>query len=227
LVEYGLRVPTDGLIALTRPAASDPEGLLVLFHGRGADEVDLYPLLDYLDPQRRLLGVTPRGPLRLPPGGAHWYAVQEIGFPDPGTFAPTYERASAWLDELRESSGVPSERTILGGFSQGAVMTYALALGRGQPRPAAILALSGFVPTVPGLELDLEPPLPRAAIGHGALDPVISVEWGRRARDLLLEAGADILHHESPHLGHSIDPAFLGSVAPWLADALATSTEPR
>ena len=79
-------VPADGLTHLTRPAAGKPEGLLVLFHGRGADERDLYPLLDLLDPKRRLLGVTPRGPLSLPPGGAHWYAVREIGYPDPATF---------------------------------------------------------------------------------------------------------------------------------------------
>src|ERR671914_720624 len=53
-----------------RPASGDPEGALVLFHGRGADENDLYPLLDLLDPDRRLLGATARGPLSLPPGGA-------------------------------------------------------------------------------------------------------------------------------------------------------------
>jgi len=87
-----------------RPAASEPEGLLVLFHGRGADEHDLFPLLDLLDPERRLLGVTPRGPLSLPPGGAHWYAVQEIGYPDPGTFLPTYEAASDWLASLAEET---------------------------------------------------------------------------------------------------------------------------
>ena len=51
---------------------------------------DLLPLADILDPGRRLIAVLPRGPLRLPPGGAHWYAVHEIGSPDPGTFLPTF-----------------------------------------------------------------------------------------------------------------------------------------
>src|SRR5437763_3044940 len=74
-----------------RPAAGEPEGLLVLFHGRGADEHDLCPLFDALDPERRLLGVSPRGPLSLPPGGAHWYALRQIGYPDPETFRSTYE----------------------------------------------------------------------------------------------------------------------------------------
>jgi phospholipase/carboxylesterase len=202
-----------------RPAASEPEGLLVLFHGRGADEHDLFPLLDLLDPERRLLGVTPRGPLSLPPGGAHWYAVQEIGYPDPGTFLPTYEAASDWLASLAEETGIGLERTVLGGFSQGAVMTYALGLGRGRPRPAALVALSGFMPTVPGFELDLEPPLPPVAIGHGSLDPVISVEWSRRAKQALEAAGAEVLYREYP-LPHAIDPRFLVELAPWIASAL-------
>src|SRR5688500_10843746 len=126
----------EQLVSRTRPAAGEPDGALVLFHGRGADELDLYPLLDVLDPERRLVGATPRGPLSLPPGGAHWYAVREIGFPDPATFMPTYGLAARWLDAFAESVGVPLERTILAGFSQGAVMTYALGLGARRPRPA-------------------------------------------------------------------------------------------
>jgi phospholipase/carboxylesterase len=217
-------VPRDsrtrsGLEHRARPAAGEPEGLLVLFHGRGADELDLFPLLDLLDPERRLLGVTPRGPLSLPPGGAHWYAVQEIGYPDPGTFLPTYEIVAEWLDGLAGETGIGPERTVLGGFSQGAVMTYALGLGRSRPRPAALVALSGFIPTVEGFELDLEPPLPAVAIGHGTVDPVISVEWSRQAKQLLEDAGAEVLYREYP-LPHAIDPAFLGELAPWIASAL-------
>ena len=59
----------------------------MLFHGRGADEHDLFPLLDVLDPERRLDGYCPRGPLSLPPGGAHWYVVPRVGYPDVPTFA--------------------------------------------------------------------------------------------------------------------------------------------
>jgi phospholipase/carboxylesterase len=202
-----------------RPADGEPEGLLVLFHGRGVDENDLFPLLDVLDPQRRLLGITPRGPLSLPPGGAHWYAVREIGYPDPATFLPTYQAVAEWLGSIAEETGIGLERTVLGGFSQGGVMSYALGLGRGRPRPAALVALSGFVPTVPGFELDLEPPLPPVAIGHGTLDPVISVEWGRRAREQLEAAGADVLYREYP-LPHAVDPGFLAELAPWIASAL-------
>ena len=102
----------------------------MLLHGRGADEYDLYPLLDALDPERRLLGVTPRGPLSLPPGGAHWYQLGGIPTPDPETFHPSFAALAAFLDDLP----VPPGRIVLGGFSQGAVMSYALGLGEGRPR---------------------------------------------------------------------------------------------
>jgi phospholipase/carboxylesterase len=207
-----------------RLAAGEPEGLLVLFHGRGSDEHDLFPLLDLLDPERRLLGLTPRGPLSLPPGGAHWYVVREIGYPDPDTFLPTYAAVSEWLDGIAEETGIGPGRTVLGGFSQGAVMTYSLGLGRGRPRPAALVALSGFMPTVPGFELDLEPPLPPAAIGHGTLDQVISVDWGRRAREVLEGAGAEVLYREYP-LPHAVDPGFLAELEPWIASKLYATGE--
>jgi phospholipase/carboxylesterase len=192
------------LRALERPAAGEPEGALVLFHGRGADEHDLFPLLDALDPERRLQGYTPRGPLALPPGGAHWYVVPRVGYPDPESFHVGYSAAAEWLDALP----FPAERIVLGGFSQGAVMTYALGLGKGRPRPAALLALSGFIPAVDGWEPDLEPPFPPIAIVHGEYDPVIPVEFARQARAVLEAAGADVLYRELP-IGHTIDPAVL------------------
>ena len=204
------------LAARTRPPTGEPDGVLVLLHGRGADEHDLFPLLDVLDSEHRLLGVTPRAPLSLPPGGSHWYVVREVGYPDPATFLPTFARAAEWLDGL----GFPPERTVLGGFSQGAVMTYALGLGEGRPRPAALVALSGFIPTVEGFRLDLSLPLPPVAIGHGTFDPVIEVGWGRRARAALEAAGARVTYRESP-LPHTIDPRFARELADWIADALA------
>jgi phospholipase/carboxylesterase len=206
--------------SLYRPATGDPEGALVLFHGRGADEHDLFPLLDMLDPERRLLGATARGPLSLPPGGAHWYGVRRVGYPDPETFHATYPQLAGWLDDLLAEHGIAPERTVLGGFSQGSVMSYALGLGAGRPRPAGIMALSGFIPEVEGFELDLGKAagLP-VAIGHGTHDPVISVEFGRDARERLVAAGADVLYRESP-MAHTIDPGFLRELPAWLRNAV-------
>jgi len=196
-----------------RPAAGEAAGALVLLHGRGADEHDLFPLLDALDPERRLHGYTPRGPLALPPGGAHWYALG--GIP-----TPTREQFDASLAALAELlDGLPYERIVLGGFSQGCVMSYALALGRGRPRPAALLAMSGFIPRVEGFELDLDAPFPPIAIVHGTYDPVIPVEFGRAARDTLESAGAELAYREYP-IEHWIDPQAI----PLLREIVAGAT---
>jgi phospholipase/carboxylesterase len=203
-----------------RPAAGDPEGALVLFHGRGADEHDLFPLLDLLDPERRLLGATARGPLSLPPGGAHWYIVRRVGFPDADTFRSTYDEAGGWLDDLLARHDVPPEHAVLGGFSQGGVMSYALGLGPGRPRPAGIMALSSFIPSVDGFELGDATGLP-VAIGHGTYDPVIGVEFGREARDRLTEARAEVTYRESP-MPHAIDPGFLRELPEWVTGAAGT-----
>ena len=198
-----------------RPADGDPEGALVLLHGRGTDENDLFPLLDELDPDRRLLGATARGPLSLPPGGSHWYVIRQVGSPDPETFQATYALAGGWLDGLLAEHGIPPERAILGGFSQGAAMTHALGLGAGRPRLAGLIALSGFIPQVEGFELGDVTGL-QVAIGHGIYDPVISVEFGREARDRLIQAGADVTYRESP-MPHTIDPAFLADLRGWVS----------
>jgi phospholipase/carboxylesterase len=206
----------DALQYRLRPAEGDPQGALVLCHGRGTDENDLFPLLDALDPERRLLGATPRGPLTLPPGGAHWYIVRRVGFPDPETFHGTYPQLAGWVDALLDAHGLAHDRAVLGGFSQGAVMSYALSLGKGRPRPAAIVALSGFIPTVDGFELDpaAAAGLP-VAVGHGSYDPIIPVELGREARERLETAGAEVIYRESP-MPHSVDPGFLEELRPWL-----------
>jgi phospholipase/carboxylesterase len=214
--------PLQLLAHRVRPADGNPAGALVLLHGRGTGEHDLLPLADALDPARRLVAVTPRAPLTLPgQPGAHWYVVRRVGFPDPATFGPTAERLAAWLDALPGALGVPWSRTLLGGFSQGTAMSYALGLGRGRPSPAGILALSGFVPDVPGFELDLasRAGLP-VAIAHGSLDPVIPVAFAHAARERLQGAGLDVRYRESP-VPHTIDPALLPELRDWVARTVA------
>jgi phospholipase/carboxylesterase len=209
----------DALVHRLRPPAGEPAGALVLLHGRGVDESDLFPLLDAFDPARRLLGATPRAPLQLPPGGNHWYIVERVGYPHRETFTESFATLTAWLEALADDTGVPWERTVIGGFSQGAVMSYALALGAGRPSPAGLLAMSGFIPEVDGFDLGLERPGLPIAITHGTLDPVIGVEFGRRARQRLEAAGNRLLYREAP-VGHGIDPAVLPDLRAWLEAAV-------
>jgi phospholipase/carboxylesterase len=210
------------LVHRIRPAAGEPRGALVLLHGRGADENDLHPLLDLIDPKRRLVGLTPGGPLSLPPGGRHWYVVPRVGYPDHDTFHASYELLQREIPEL---TGVPWERTVLGGFSQGTVMAYALGLGAGRPTPAGIAAMSGFIPTVDGWSPDLDRPGLPVWIAHGRRDPVIGIEFARAARDALAASRVDLTYRE--HEGsHHVDPRLLAELPDWVDRAIEAAPAP-
>jgi phospholipase/carboxylesterase len=201
-----------------RPARGEARGALVLHHGRGTSADDLLPLIDALDPQGELVGIAPQAPLQLPPGGWHWYMVPRVGFPDPETFWQSFELLSRFHDALPGELGVPWERTIIGGFSMGTVMSYALGLSEGRPAPAGIAALSGFIPTVDGFEPHFEDrkSLP-VVIRHGTGDAVISVEFAREARRTLEDAGLPVDYEELP-IGHSVDPGSLPGLQSWIRE---------
>jgi phospholipase/carboxylesterase len=209
------------LAHLERPAEAAPEGLLVLHHGRGTEERDLLGLADMLDPQRRLRVVTPRAPLSLPGSpGYHWYLVPRVGYPDRDSFHAARDALAELHDNLWEQSGVGPGRTVLGGFSMGSVMSYAMALGAERPAVAGILAFSGFVPIVEGWEPVFDGRLgTRAFIAHGRRDPIMEVGFAQRARDLLEAGGLDVTYRES-EIGHQIDPSHLRDAGAWLAETL-------
>lgn len=204
-----------------RPANGDPAGLLVLHHGRGADEHDLLGLADVLDPQRRLHVVTPGGPLQIPGWpGKHWYVVPRVGFPDHDTFHAAYAKLAQFHDDLWERTGLTPEQTVFGGFSMGSVMSYSLGLPQDRPKPAGILAFSGFVPTVDDWQPDLRSRADlRAFIAHGRHDQVMDVQFARQARDLLTAGRLDVEYHESD-AAHHIDPAHVPAAVDWLTTTL-------
>jgi phospholipase/carboxylesterase len=212
---------TPGLVHLIREPNRAPEGALILNHGRGTDEHDLHGLLDELDPERHLLGVTPGAPLTdVPPGGRHWYLVPRVGHPDPETFHRSYQLLTAFLDELLEARGIGWDRTVIGGFSMGAVMAYAVGLGPNRPSPAGIMALSGFIPTVEGWEaqLDTRRGLP-VLIHHGRNDPVIDVDFARRAHELLSGGGLEVDYLETD-AGHWLPPELLPRLRQFVGQTL-------
>jgi phospholipase/carboxylesterase len=102
----------------------------------------------------------------------------------------------------------------------GSVMSYSMGLGGGRPRPAGILAFSGFIPVVEGWQPDLasRQDMP-VFITHGRNDPVMEVGFGHRARDLLDGGGLAVEYHESD-AAHHIDPAHLPAAVDWLDRAL-------
>jgi phospholipase/carboxylesterase len=206
------------LVTVERPAAGDPDGLLVLHHGRGTDENDLLGLADVLDPERRLRVVSARGPLTVPGWpGFHWYLVPRVGYPDRASFDAARAALAELHDGLWEESGIGPERTVLAGFSMGAVMSHAMGWSEDRPAVAGVLAFSGFVPTVPGWRPTFAGRQgTRAFIAHGDADPVIEIGFARAARDLLVEGGIDVTYRETSVV-HTIDPATVPAAADWLA----------
>jgi phospholipase/carboxylesterase len=206
-----------------RPAASDATGLLVLHHGRGADEHDLLGLADVLDPERRLHVVTPGAPLTLPGWpGKHWYMVPRVGYPDPETFRAAHAALAAFHDSVWERTGLTPAQTVFGGFSMGSVMSYALGLEPSRPAPAGLLAFSGFVPTVEGWTPDVAGRAEsgmKAFIAHGRQDPVMDVAFARQARALLQDGGVPVEYHESD-AAHHIDPAHVPAAVAFVAERL-------
>jgi phospholipase/carboxylesterase len=211
----------SSLVLSERPADGEPAGLLVLHHGRGADENDLLGLGDVLDPQRRLHVVSPRAPLTLPGWpGYHWYIVPRVGYPDRDTFQEAFDALAELHDELWQRTGLTAQSTVLGGFSMGAVMSYSLGLAGGRPPPAGLLAFSGFVPVVEGWQPEFDGRQGmRAFIAHGRNDPIMQVDFARQARELLEGGGLDVEYHETD-VAHHIDPAVVPGAVDWLAATL-------
>jgi len=105
---------------------------------------------------------------------------------------------------------------VLGGWSQGGSVAYALALAPGRPPPAALLALGCWLPEEPTPVLAA--PLPRVLIGHGSGDDVVPVDAGRGARDRLTAAGAEVVYHETA-VGHEIGPEIVPALQEFVAEA--------
>jgi phospholipase/carboxylesterase len=215
------------LTAIERPAEGEPQGLLVLHHGRGSDEQDLIGLAPVFDPAGRLHVVAPRAPLRLAGSpGYHWYLVPRVGYPDLDSFRAAYAELAAFHDSLWERTGIGPERTVLGGFSMGTVMSYALGLGGDRPAPAGILAISGFIPTVEGWQPSLSDRVDTAVlIAHGRQDPVIPVAFARQAHEVLEQAGFGVDYRESD-AAHNVDPGDIPRIVAWLGNTLAPQSSP-
>jgi phospholipase/carboxylesterase len=194
------------------------ERLLLLVHGYGADENDLAPLTDLIDPEGRFLTLCPRGPFDLTPGtGAAWYDRDTNGDVDQVSFCGSLVLLDQLVDGVCAKTGLePSEMVIIG-FSQGAAMALASSLRDStRPRPAGVAALSGSIPEQSWLEYGWSAhDLPPVYVQHGLDDQVVSVDQGRRTRDMLRGHGIDVEYHEYP-MQHEINGASLADLRTWL-----------
>jgi len=190
--------------------------MVVLLHGLGADEQDLFGLAPWLDP--RLLVISARAPHEAQPMGHSWFDIDFDEVPPRIEFQHVVESRSAILvlvAETAEAYGGDPSRVWLVGFSQGASMAAACALARPEVL-RGIVAHSGrlarrAVPTLPAPALAGFPVLWQ----HGRADPVVPVAFGHEARDLLGGLGMGVDYREYP-IGHEISEESLRDLCGWL-----------
>ncbi|MEM8832546.1 MAG: dienelactone hydrolase family protein [Cyanobacteria bacterium P01_G01_bin.19] len=182
------------------PSGNKPTYLLVMLHGWGANYQDFVPFAKVLN----LPGFGyffPNAPFEhfQVPGGRAWYALEEKDFTG---LEESKKLLRDWLLSLEASTGVPLERTVVAGFSQGGAMTLDVAL---KLPVAATCSFSGYLHYQPTSEASRN--FPPTMIIHGQQDPVVPLEAAQKARAELTNIGVDVRYHEFD-MGHEVrDPA--------------------
>jgi phospholipase/carboxylesterase len=199
-----------------RKVIGEGNPLLLLLHGRGADEHDLLGLAPHLD--ERLRVVSARAPFQFEWGpGYAWYDIEEVGKPDAYKFPASREKIGALIDELQKKFPVSGEKIFLLGFSMGAVMSFDAALSFPE-KVRGVIAHSGYI--AEGVEYRWEDSKDvEFFVAHGNADPVIPVDFGRRADELLARRGMQYTYKEYG-FGHQIGEESLRECVHWLGERL-------
>ena len=209
--------------------AGEPRGSVVWLHGLGADGHDFEPVVPLLDqpdvrfvfPNAPARPVTINGGMVMPA----WYDILHIGGPPSGERRPDVRESArliAALLEREERRGVPSSRTVLAGFSQGAAM--ALHVGTRHPKPLlGIMVLSGYevlaeTREAEGSDANRATPM---LFCHGTQDPLVAVQWGRQAHQACAGSGRDVRWHEFP-IGHEVSLPEIAVIRDWLKARFAS-----
>jgi phospholipase/carboxylesterase len=192
--------------------------LLLLLHGYGSNEEDLFSFAAQL-PDKYLI-ISARAPYALPPYGNAWYAINFDAdmnkFSDEVQAVESRDLIAKFIDEIIEHYSVDKDKVTLIGFSQGAILSYAVALTYPE-KIDRVLALSGYL----NLEIidkdfskkDLSKL--RFFVSHGIVDQIIPVEWARKAPEFLKGLGLDVEYHEYP-VGHGVAPQNFYDMLNWL-----------
>ncbi|BCQ55309.1 alpha/beta hydrolase [Burkholderia gladioli] len=212
------QVPGSPLVFRPRPAAGVPLARLLLLHGVGGNETNLLALAEALDPRLEIAFV--RGPLTLGPDQYAWFHVR-FGPNGPSIDAAQAEASRQQLiglvRALRQADGAAPLPTLIGGFSQGGIMSASVGLSAPEAvRGFAIL--SGRI--LPEIAEHLAPREALAGldafIAHGEYDDKLPVSWAERADAMLDELGVPHRVHRYP-VGHQLSEAIVDDFAAWVA----------
>lgn len=204
---------------LIRPSSlTNKAPLLLLLHGYGSDENDLFSFASEL-PKEYII-VSAKAPYPLAPYGNAWYSINFDG--DGGKFNDTDEAIKSrdliyqFIDEIIATYPVDEANISLLGFSQGAILSYALCLTYPE-KFRNVIALSGYIDPdmITGNPLEKDTSNLRIYASHGSVDQVIPVSWARRNKDFLTTYEIDFIYEEFP-VGHGVSPENFQNLNRWL-----------
>ena len=196
----------------------DQNPLLILLHGYGSNEEDLFSFASELPQDHYVISV--RAPYELQPYGHAWYAIHfdadENKFSDNVQAKQSVEVIGSFIEEVVKQYPINTKNVTLIGFSQGAILSYATALTYPE-KVSKVVALSGY------FNQDIMPEVIdknaishlKFFVSHGSVDQVIPVEWARKAKPALENLGLEVEYHEYP-VGHGVAPQNFFDFKNWL-----------
>ena len=196
----------------------DKNPLLLLLHGYGSNEEDLFSFAPELPDDSYVISV--RAPYDLQPYGHAWYAIHfdadENKFSDNEQAKKSVEIIASFIDEITKQYPIDSKNITLIGFSQGAILSYATALTYPE-KISKVVALSGYfnqeiLPEV--IDTKAISHL-KFFVSHGSVDQVIPVDWARKAKPALENLGLEVEYQEYP-IGHGVSPKNFYDFKNWL-----------
>lgn len=196
----------------------DKNPLLVLLHGYGSNEEDLFSFASELPEEYYV--ISARAPYPLPPYGNAWYAIHfdadENKFSDNDQAKESRDLIATFIDELVANYPVDQDNITLIGFSQGAILSYSVALSFPE-KVQRVVALSGYfnLDIIDGNFRNNNISNLKFFISHGTVDQVIPVDWARKAPEFLKNLGLDVVYKEYP-VGHGVAPQNFYDFKNWL-----------
>ena len=196
----------------------DQNPLLILLHGYGSNEEDLFSFAPELPDDSYVISV--RAPYDLQPYGHAWYAIHfdadENKFSDNVQAKQSVEIIASFIDEIVKQYPIDTKNVTLIGFSQGAILSYATALTYPE-KISKVVALSGYFnqEILPEIIDTKAISHLKFFVSHGSVDQVIPVDWARKAKPALENLGLEVEYQEYP-IGHGVSPKNFYDFKNWL-----------
>ncbi|RTY89598.1 alpha/beta fold hydrolase [Flavobacterium sp. RSP46] len=210
-LEYKIREPKIKL---------DENPLLLLLHGYGSNEDDLFSFATELPDEYYI--VSARAPYTMQYGAYAWYAINfdadQNKFSDHDQAKVSRDLIAGFIDELIQTYPINAEKVTLIGFSQGSILSYAIALSYPE-KVQKVVAMSGYL----NLEIVTEDYLKnnfhtlKIFASHGTVDQVIPVEWARKTPAIVENLGINITYKEYP-IGHGVAPQNFYDFKNWILE---------